>query len=82
MNNSRDQDAHGTGDEAPEASGQNFEMFLPVVSFEDEDDDEEEEEERRNWQTFFLMENHRRYGTPLPLTERLLALHNTQYQGN
>lgn len=42
----------------------------------DNPDEEEEEMQREKWQTFFLMENHRKYGTPLPLTEKFLSLHN------
>ena len=49
---------------------------LPVVTFDDDEREQKEEEERRKWQTFFLMENHRKYGTSLPLTEKILELHN------
>ena len=53
---------------------------LPVVSFEDDEYDEEEEEEKRKmWQTLFVMENYRKYGTPLPLTDGVLSLHNARY---
>ena len=49
---------------------------LPVVTFDDIEREQEEEEEPCKWQTFFLMENHRKYGMRLPLTEKLLELHN------
>lgn len=62
----------------PGASNQEYKMTTPAVSFEKMEDDDDEEEERKMWQTFFLMENHRKYGTPLPLTKALLSLHNTQ----
>lgn len=58
-----------------EAQHQNS-LPLPVWSFEELEQAEREEEERLKWQTFFLLENHRKYGTPLPLTEAFLTLHN------
>ena len=61
-----------------EAANQAYEMTIPLLSFENNEEEEEEEEQRKKWQTFFLMENHRKYGTPLPLTEALVSLHNTQ----
>lgn len=51
---------------------------LPVVSFEDFEMEEQEEEERRMWQRLSVMENHRKYGTPLPLTEDMLSLHDAR----
>ena len=64
-----------------EVSGQAFsEMDLPAVSFEDDEEAEEEDRQRLEWQTFFLMENHRKFGTRLPLTDRLVELHNAKQQ--
>ena len=61
----------------PEATKQEHDIMLPVITF--EDDDEDKEEEHKMWQTLFLLENHRnfKYGTPLPLTEELISLHET-----
>ena len=75
--NRRGNDSPGPGHVGPEASDQDYDMGLPVFRFKDEDDDAEE---RGQWQTYFLMENYRKYGTPLPLTEATLSLHNRQCQ--
>lgn len=66
-------EAHGHS--APRGTNEEYEMMLPVVSFENDNDEEERE---HHWQTMFLMENHRKYGTPLPLTESFLSLHDTR----
>lgn len=70
--------AQASGGTAPRGASQNYNSMnnLPVVSF--EDDEMEEEQERRMWQRLFVMENHRKYGTPLPLTEDMLSLHNAR----
>ena len=73
-------DAQASGGTAPRGASQNYHSIsnMPVVSFED---DEMEEQERRMWQRLFVMENHRKYGTPLPLTEDMLSLHNARRNG-
>ena len=75
-------DAQASGGTAPNGASQNHYSLnnLPVVSFDEMEEEEEEEEERRMWQRIFLMENHRKYGTPLPLTEDFLSLHNARTQ--
>ena len=68
-------DAHASGGTALKGASQDY-NDLPVWSFDELEAEEEAEEERRMWQRWFLMENHRKYGTPLPLTEDMLFLHN------
>jgi hypothetical protein len=69
-------DAQASGDTASNRASHIYgnTNILPVVSFEDE----EEEEKRKMWQTLFVMENHRKYGTPLPLSDEILSLHNAR----
>ena len=69
----KDQDADGT-ENATFPQDTNVEPGTSMSVFRFRDD--EEEEERLNWHTFFLMDNHRKYGAPLPLTEAILSLHN------
>ena len=75
-NDTSDRNTTNDGNADTGATSQEYEKNVPVVSFESMDDEEEEEMQREKWQTFFLMENHRKYGTPLPLTEKFLSLHN------
>lgn len=57
-------------------ANQEREVMCASKLFEEDSD----EELREHWQTMFVMENHRKYGTPLPLTEALLSLHNARHE--
>ena len=46
----------------------------PVMSFKDLESEDEEKQKCKMWQTLFIMENHRKYGIPLPLKVQLLSL--------